>query len=141
LEPDNVGLLSQLASSYQKTDKLAEAEKTYRKIISLQPENKDNYFNLGIIYKDMGKLAQARTEFIKASEKGGNWALPIYYEAYLYEQSASGCADFDRKVVYLLAYQTYKKHLQWMVLLIRHVKELVHLLVLYLQKRIISSAE
>lgn len=111
LEPDNVGLLSQLASSYQKTDKLAEAEKTYRKIISLQPENKDNYFNLGIIYKDMGKLAQARTEFIKASEKGGNWALPIYYEAYLYEQSASGCADFDRKVVYLLAYQTYKKAL------------------------------
>lgn len=110
-EPDNAGLLAQLASAYQKTDNLTEAEKTYKKIISLQPDNKDNYFNLGIIYKDMGKLAQARSEFIKASEKGNNWALPIYYEAYLYEQSASNCSDFDRKIVYLLAYQTYKKAL------------------------------
>jgi tetratricopeptide (TPR) repeat protein len=110
-DPNNVGLLSQLAASYQKTDKLADAEMTYKKIIELQPENKDNYFNLGIIYKDMGKLAQARSEFLLASEKGGNWALPIYYEGYLYEQSASGCDDFDRKIVYLLAYQTYKKAL------------------------------
>ena len=111
LEPDNVGYLAQLAASYQKTDKLNEAEKTYKKIISLQPDNKDNYFNLGIIYKDMGKLAQARSEFLTASEKGGNWALPIYYEGYLYEQSASNCTDFERKVVYLLAYTTYKKAL------------------------------
>ena len=111
-DPENVGLLSQLASCYQKTDDLNNAEKTYRKIISLQPDNKDNYFNLGIIYKDMGKLAQARNEFITASEKGNNWALPIYYEGYLYEQSASNCSDFDRKVVYLLAYQTYQKALR-----------------------------
>jgi tetratricopeptide (TPR) repeat protein len=110
-EPDNAGLLTQLASAYQKTENLTEAEKTYKKIISLQPDNKDNYFNLGIIYKDMGKFAQARSEFIKASEKGNNWALPVYYEAYLYEQSASNCSDFDRKIVYLLAYQTYKKAL------------------------------
>jgi tetratricopeptide (TPR) repeat protein len=111
LQPDDIGLLSQLASSYQKTDKLNDAEKTYKKIIGLQPDNKDNYFNLGIIYKDMSKFAQARSEFQIASEKGGNWALPIYYEGYLYEQSASNCSDFDRKVVYLLAYLTYKKAL------------------------------
>lgn len=110
-EPDNTGYLTQLASVYQKADDLDKAEKTYQKLISLQPDNKDNYFNLGIIYKDMGKLAQARNEFIKASEKGNNWALPIYYEGYLYEQAAANCSDFDRKVVYLLAYQTYKKAL------------------------------
>jgi tetratricopeptide (TPR) repeat protein len=110
-EPDNVGYLTQLASCYQKTDDLNNAEKAYQKIISMQPNNKDNYFNLGIIYKDMGRYAQARSEFITASEKGGNWALPIYYEGYLYEQAASNCTDFDRKVVYLLAYNTYKKAL------------------------------
>lgn len=110
-EPDNTGYLTQLASVYQKTDELDKAEKTYLKLINLQPDNKDNYFNLGIIYKDMGRLAQARNEFIRASEKGGNWALPIYYEGYLYEQAATNCTDFDRKVVYLLAYQTYKKAL------------------------------
>lgn len=110
-EPDNTGYLTQLASVYQKTDELDKAEKTYVKLINLQPDNKDNYFNLGIIYKDMGRLAQARNEFIRASEKGGNWALPIYYEGYLYEQAATNCTDFDRKVVYLLAYQTYKKAL------------------------------
>jgi tetratricopeptide (TPR) repeat protein len=110
-EPDNVGYLTQLASCYQKTDDLNNAEKAYQKIISIQPNNKDNYFNLGIIYKDMGRYAQARSEFITASEKGGNWALPIYYEGYLYEQAASNCTDFDRKVVYLLAYNTYKKAL------------------------------
>jgi len=111
-DQNNVGLLTQLASCYQKTEDLNNAEKTYRKLISLQPDNKDNYFNLGIIYKDMGRLSQARSEFLTASEKGGNWALPIYYEAYLYEQSASNCNDFDRKVVYLLAYQTYQKALR-----------------------------
>lgn len=110
-EPDNAGYLTQLASCYQKVDDLNNAEKAYQKIISMQPNNKDNYFNLGIIYKDMGRYAQARSEFITASEKGGNWALPIYYEGYLYEQAASNCTDFDRKVVYLLAYNTYKKAL------------------------------
>jgi hypothetical protein len=42
---------------------------------------------------------------------GNNWALPIFYEGFLYEQSAGGCTDFDRKVVYLLAQNTYRRAL------------------------------
>jgi hypothetical protein len=60
---------------------------------------------------DAGKYPQARTQFLKASEVGNGWALPIFYEGFLYEQSASNCTDFDRKLVYLLAQNTYRRAL------------------------------
>ncbi len=65
-----------------------------------------------MIYKDKGQLAAARTQFQKANEVGGGWAQAIYYEGLLYEQAASNCTfDFDAKVTYQIAVDTYKKAL------------------------------
>ncbi|MBP9120700.1 MAG: hypothetical protein KBF59_07525, partial [Ignavibacterium sp.] len=110
-EPENVGFLSQLGNVYNKLENSTKSEETFSKLIKLEPENKDHYFYFGKALMEAGKYSQARTQFLKASEVGNGWALPIFYEGFLYEQSASGCADFDRKVVYYLAQLTYRKAL------------------------------
>lgn len=110
-EPENIGYLEQLGNVYTKLDDAAKSEEIFSKLIKLDPNNKDNYFYFGKSLMDRGNYAQARTQFQKASEVGNNWALPIFYEGFMYEQSASSCTDFDRKLVYLLAQQTYKKAL------------------------------
>ncbi len=108
--PDNVTYWTQLASAYQQEKKYDKAESAYKKLISLKPENKDFYLNLGTVYKDEDKLAQARTEYQKANEVAHGWGLAIFYEGLLYEQAARGCEfNFDTKLVYLLAVETYKK--------------------------------
>ncbi len=108
--PNTVNYWTQLASVYQKTDKLDNAEDAYKKLIQLEPEKKENYLNLGIIYKDKNQYSLARQFYEKASEVGNGWGMPIYYIGNLYEQSARRCKfDFETKLVYLLALQTYRR--------------------------------
>ncbi|QQS38253.1 MAG: hypothetical protein IPM56_07780 [Ignavibacteriales bacterium] len=108
--PEVVNYWAQLATAYQKTDDLNKAEATFKKLIQLEPDKKEHYLNLGIVYKDKGQLSAARTQYQKASDVGNGWALPIYYEGNLYEQSARSCEfDFDAKLVFLLAVETYRK--------------------------------
>ena len=108
--PETINYWNQLATSYQKTDQLKNAESALLKLIEIDPDAKEHYLNLGIVYADMGKLSKARRYYIKASEVGGSWALPIYYEGFLYEKSARGCKfDFETKMVYQLAVDTYRK--------------------------------
>lgn len=109
--PETVNYWTKLSTAYQKTDNTAKAEQAYEKLIKLEPENKNHYLNLGIIYKDKGQLSAARNMYQKASTAGGSWALPIYYEGLLYEQSARSCSDFDAKIVYQIALDTYRKAL------------------------------
>ncbi|MBK7629892.1 MAG: hypothetical protein IPJ23_04175 [Ignavibacteriales bacterium] len=110
-EPENVGYLTQLGNVYNKLENSTKSEETFARLIKLEPDNKDHYFYFGKALMDAGKYSQARTQFLKASEVGNGWALPIFYEGFLYEQSAGGCVDFDRKVVYLLAQNTYRRAL------------------------------
>ena len=110
-EPENVGYLTQLGNAYTKLDNTTKSEEVFGRLIKLEPDNKDHYFYFGKALMDAGKYSQARTQFLKASDVGNGWALPIFYEGFLYEQSAGGCTDFDRKVVYLLAQNTYRRAL------------------------------
>ncbi len=89
---------------------LSNAENALTKLIEIDPDNKDHYLNLGIISKDQGRLSKARQYYQKASDVGSGWALPIYYEGLLYEQTARGCTfDFKAKLVFQLAVNTYRK--------------------------------
>lgn len=110
-EPENVGYLTQIGNVYNKLENSTKSEEVFSKLISLEPGNKDHYFYFGKALMEAGKYSQARTQFLKASDVGNGWALPIFYEGFLYEQSAGGCTDFDRKVVYLLAQNTYRRAL------------------------------
>ena len=111
IEPENIGYLTQLGNVYNKLDNTTKSEEVFSRLIKLEPDNKDHYFYFGKALMDAGKYPQARTQFLKASDVGNGWALPIFYEGFLYEQSASNCSDFDRKVVYLLAQNTYRRAL------------------------------
>jgi hypothetical protein len=111
--PETVNYWNQLATSYQKKNQLKNAENALLKLIDIDPDAKEHYLNLGIVYGDMGKLSNARRYYKKASEIGEGWALPIFYEGYLYEKAASNCTeDFDKKMVYQIALDTYKKALR-----------------------------
>jgi tetratricopeptide (TPR) repeat protein len=111
---DNINYWTKLGTAYQKTDQTNKAEEVYGKLIKLEPDNRNHYLNLGIIYKDKGQLTQARNMFIKASDVGGGWGLPIYYEGLLYEQAARNCGahDFEAKLVYQVAQDTYRRALK-----------------------------
>ena len=111
--PETVNYWNQLATAYQKTGQLKKAEDALLKLIEIDPKSKEHYLNLGIIYGDQGKFSQARRYYLKASEIGGGWALPIYYEGYLYEKAARGCnPEFENKLVYQLAIETYRRALR-----------------------------
>ena len=108
--PESVSYWNQLATAYQKTEKFDKAEDAYKKLIQLEPDKKEHYLNLGIIAKDKGQFSQARNYYQKASEIGGGWGLPIYYEGNLYENAARSCGfEFPDKLVYLLSVETYRK--------------------------------
>ncbi len=109
--PKTVNYWEQLASAYRKTQQLAKAEDAYKKLIALEPDNKDHYLNLGIVYTDENKYTDARETYEKASRVGKGWGLPIYYEGLLYEQAATKCGNFDfnTKLVYQLAVETYRR--------------------------------
>ena len=107
---ETVNYWNQLATACQKMGHLSEAETALDKLIEIDPDNKDHYMNLGIVYKDQGRLSKARQLYQKASSVGGSWALPIFYEGLLYEQTARGCSfDFNAKIVYQVAVNTYRK--------------------------------
>ncbi|HED07682.1 MAG TPA: tetratricopeptide repeat protein [Ignavibacteria bacterium] len=111
--PKTINYWTQLATAYLKVGNLKKAEEAYKTLIKLEPGKKENHLNLGIIYKDGGKFAKARTEYIKAYELDKSWGLPIFYEGLLYELSARKRKfDFQDKLVYLLAVQTYRKALR-----------------------------
>ena len=108
--PETINYWTQLASAYQKSDNLDKAEDAYKKLIQLEPDKKEDYLNLGIVYKDKRQYSLARTYYEKASNVGKGWALPIFYIGNLYENAARNCKfDIQAKLVYLLAVETYRK--------------------------------
>ena len=108
--PNTINYWTQLAIAYHNAEKLDKAVDAYKKLIQLEPDKKEDYLNLGIVYKDKKQYAMARTYYEKASEVGKEWALPIFYLGNLYEQAARACTfDFDAKLVYLLAQETYRR--------------------------------
>ncbi len=108
--PETINYWNQLATSYNKVNRLNDAESAYQTLIKLDPTNKDFYFNLGLIYKEQGKLSRARQYFETANDKAGGWGMAIFSIGLLYEQSARDCKfDFETKLVYLLAQDTYRR--------------------------------
>ncbi len=108
--PETLNYWNQLATAYNKVGRYDDAERSFTKLIDLDPQNKDFYFNLGLIYKEQGKLSRARQYFETANDKAGGWGMAIFSIGLLYEQAARGCAfDFKTKVVYKLAQDTYRR--------------------------------
>ena len=105
---ETVNYWNQLATCYNKIERTNDAEAAYQKLLKLEPNNKDFYFNLGLLYKEQGKLSKARQYFETANHKAGGWGMSIFSIGLLYEQSAKDCKfDYEANLVYLLAQDTY----------------------------------
>lgn len=108
--PEVINYWNEIARAYQKNDQTDKAVSSYKKLIKLQPNNKDSYFNLALLYKDMGQLSVARSYLQKSSRVAPSWDYPLFIEAGLYEQAARSCGfEFEDKCVYKLAAETYRK--------------------------------
>ncbi len=108
--PEVINYWNEIARAYQKNDQTDMAVGSYKKLINLQPDNKDSYFNLALLYKGMGQLSVSRSYLNKASKVAPSWDYPLFIEAGLYEQAARSCGfEFEDKCVYQLAVDTYKK--------------------------------
>lgn len=108
--PTVINYWKQLASMYDKLEMTDKALSAYKKLIELQPDGKDNYVNIALVYKKMDQLSVARTYLQKAMNIDVNWDFPVMIEAQLYEQAARACEfDFMAKCVYLLSVNTYRK--------------------------------
>jgi tetratricopeptide (TPR) repeat protein len=67
LKPDNAGWQALLATAYFQQRKYREAEGAYKAAIRLRPTDALSYFNLGVIYLNLGdkRSAQAQLEKLK----------------------------------------------------------------------------
>jgi tetratricopeptide (TPR) repeat protein len=108
--PEVINYWKQLASVYDKQELNDKAIAAYKKLIELQPDSRDNYLNIALVYKRIEQLSVSRTYLQKAMNADPNWDYPLLIEAQLYEQGARACDfDFMAKCVYLLAVNTYRK--------------------------------
>ncbi|MBN1299648.1 MAG: tetratricopeptide repeat protein [Melioribacteraceae bacterium] len=109
--PDVINYWRKLASVYTKLEQNDNAINAYKTLIELEPNNRENYYNIAVIYQKLGQLSVARSYLQKASSASEEpWDLPLYVEAQLYEQAARDCGfEFEDKLVYQLAVDTYKK--------------------------------
>ncbi len=109
--PQVVNYWRQLALSYQKIQKWNDAIRGYKTLIDLEPDNRENYFNIALVYQKIDQLSVARSYLQKASKASKEpWGLPVYTEGQLYEQAARNCGfEFMDKCVYQLAVECYLK--------------------------------
>ncbi len=112
--PEVINYWSQLATAYDKLENTEKAVNAYKTLIELQPDNRDNYANIAIIYfRKLNQLSAARSYLQKASNADADWDYPYYIEAQLYEQAARDCFsgkfEFIDKCVYQLAVDTYRR--------------------------------
>ncbi len=107
--PDVINYWREIARVYDKLGRTNEAIQSYKKLISLQPNNKDSYVNIAIIYKNLEQYSVARSYLMKAEKVNPKWDYPYYILGTIYEQAARNCGfEFMDRVVYQLAVNTYK---------------------------------
>ncbi len=110
---DVINYWKELSRAYDKLEMTDKAIDAYKTLIKLQPDGRENYVNLALIYKKKNQLSVSRSFLQKASKVDPQWDYPHYIEAQLYEQAARECMgdkfEFMDKCVYQLAVDTYKK--------------------------------
>lgn len=109
--PDVINYWRKLATVYTKLDNHDGAIKSYKTLIQLEPNNRENFYNIALLYKNISQLSVCRSYLQKAaSASSESWDIPIMVEAQLYEQAARECGfEFMDKCVYQLAVDTYMR--------------------------------
>lgn len=86
--PNHLIVLARLADTYHKARQFDKAVATYQQAIEASPSDGNLHNNLGSLYADMGKLAEAQQEFQKAAQLDPPGASRYYFNlgAIMYNQ-------------------------------------------------------
>lgn len=103
-----------LAKMHLDDGEAEEAYKLYEKALELpgaEEIKRDIYFNMGIAQQQMGRLANARSNFRRALEEDPNFGQAYIAIGDLYVTSVSDCGSFERedRAVYWLAVDYYER--------------------------------
>ncbi len=119
LTPNDIGVMEYVAISLKSLDKLSESIAEYKKILSVQPDNKKVLAEISRNYKDINRFQNARTYANKALAVDRQYGLGWIALGEAYEASAEKCVsakdgsvDFSDKLVYELARQQYRRGAQ-----------------------------
>lgn len=112
-EPNVLNYWKLMATAESKLENKENTIKAYKKLIELEPNNKENYVNMAITYKEMKQYSTSRTYLQKAIALDANYDFAFYIEGQLYEDAARSCSggkiDFMDKCVFQLAVDMYNK--------------------------------
>jgi hypothetical protein len=85
ISPNDAEAYSNLGNTFQELGRLEDAEKSFRKTISIKPDLAEAHYNLGNTLKEFGRLAEAEASFSQAIRlkpdfiKGHNEMLTCLY--------------------------------------------------------------
>ena len=107
--PEEIAYLKKIVLCYYKAGLKDKSINGYKHLIKLEPENKQNYVSIAILYKELNQLSLSKEYLQQALKVDPKWDYPVYIEAQLYEQSVRDCGvlDFMDKCVYQYALNTY----------------------------------
>ncbi|MFH0734444.1 MAG: tetratricopeptide repeat protein [bacterium] len=107
--PDEIAYVKKIVLCFYKAGLIDKAINGYKKLINLEPDNKQNYVSIAILYKELNQLSLSKEFLQKALNFDPKWDYPVYIEAQLYEQSVRDCGslDFMDKCVYQYALNKY----------------------------------
>lgn len=88
VQPDDIGLLTEMGNAYRWADRTEEACQIYEKLIELENDNSSFYCLLGEALFAAGQIPQARKAFLQAADFDSEHADHYYYKiADLYSKS------------------------------------------------------
>lgn len=130
--PENLLALEMLGESNQQLERYNDAVNAYKKILSINPDDKKNMCNMAIAYTYQGKYTSAMSQINKALKIESNYGFAFLTRGIVYETCAEKCVaqnkqkiSFDDKLVYKMAYDQFiraKNDLEWKDDADRHIK-------------------
>ncbi len=110
--PDVPNYWKNLSVVYTQLDKDTEAMNALKKLSELDPNSKESFAGIAVLYQKQNQLTNSRTYINKAMAIDPDWDYPLYLEGQLYESAVRNCGgkiEFIDKCVYQLAYETYSR--------------------------------
>ncbi|MGW4569293.1 tetratricopeptide repeat protein [Streptomyces sp. NPDC004561] len=88
----SVNTLLQSALQLQMRQDFMGAAEDYRRVLEVDPKNKQAWYGIGLIDQSYGRTAEAREDFDKALEADPRFTSALYSEAYMLKSSDPGRA-------------------------------------------------
>ncbi|RJO64629.1 MAG: tetratricopeptide repeat protein [Candidatus Omnitrophota bacterium] len=97
-EPKNISIYKTLGMMYLQQKRFKEAEKTYRSILALAPDDNEAHFYLGSVYSELGNNAGAIEELKQALQLKADYHEALNFLGYLYVEQNTNLQEAERLI-------------------------------------------